>query len=106
MSSNIFDFDKLFDNEIIAVIVALFVVLYAFNLGKMQLPCYIKNLFNNTIFRILFLSLLLIYNFESAPHVALTVALVFVLTLEYMSHDEIKENFAYLESFMNQQKAY
>lgn len=90
---------ELLDNEWVAVAMSLFIVLYALNLGRMELPCYIKNLFNNTFFRILFLSLLLVYRFEKAPHVALTVALVFVLTLDYLSAEKTKENFAYLEAF-------
>lgn len=93
---------NLLDNEFIAVVVALFVVLYALNLGKMKLPDYIKNLFNNTLFRIVFLSLLLVYRFDNAPHVALTVALVFVLTLDYLNTEQVKENFEYFENFQHE----
>ena len=93
---------ELLDNDWVGAALALFIVLYALNLGRMNLPCYIKNLFKNTFFRILFLSLLLIYRFEKAPHVALVVALVFVLTLDYISVEETKENFAYLEAFNSQ----
>ena len=94
--------NNLLDNEAVAVLVALFIGLYALNLGKMKLPDYIKNLFNNTLFRIVFLSLMLVYNFNNAPHVALTIALAFVLTLDYLSAEQIKENFEYLESFRQQ----
>lgn len=90
------------DNGFIAILAALFIYLYALNLGKMKLPNYIMNLFNNTIFKIVFLSLLLIYNFENSPHVALAVALVFVLTLDYLNAHQAKENLAYFESFRNQ----
>ncbi|QKF93943.1 hypothetical protein QKU48_gp0485 [Fadolivirus algeromassiliense] len=93
---------NLLDNEFIAVVVALFIGLYALNLGKMKLPTYIKNLFNNTLFRIVFLSLMLVYRFDNSPHVALTVALVFVLTLDYLSTEQIKENFEYYEAFKSQ----
>jgi len=91
--------NNILDNEIVTVFMALFVTLYALNLGKMQLPPYIKKLFKNTIFRIAFLSLLLVYRFEKTPHVALTVAIVFVITLDYIADEEIKENFAYLQAF-------
>lgn len=93
---------NLLNSEFVTVILALFIILYGVNLGKMELPCYIKNLFNNTIFRIVFLSLLLVYRFDNSPHVSLTIALAFVLTLDYLSVHEAKENFAYLESFENQ----
>jgi len=96
---------NLLNNDFVTVLLALFIPLYALNLGKMELPCYIRNLFNNTIFRIVFLSLLLVYRFENAPHVALSVALVFVLTLDYLGNRETKENFAYLESFQNQSQS-
>lgn len=94
--------NNLLDNQVVSVILALFIGLYALNLGKMELPPYIRNLFNNTIFRIVFLSLLLVYRLDNAPHVALAVALAFVLTLDYLGHSEAKENFAYLEAFTNQ----
>lgn len=89
----------LMDNEFVAVIVALFIGLYAMNLGKMKLPSYIKNLFDNNIFKIVFLSLLLVYRFEKSPHVALAVALVFVLTIDYLYNQQVKENFLHIESF-------
>lgn len=92
----------LFNNDYMAVIVPLFVVLYGLNLAKMGLPHYVQNLFKNTIFKIVFLSLLLVYRFEKSPHIALAVALVFVLTLNYIGEQETKENFEYLEAFRNQ----
>ena len=90
--------NNVFNNELATVITPLFITLYALNLGKIRLPTYIINLFKNTIFKIAFLSLLLIYRFENSPHVALTVAIIFVITLDYISHEECKENFAYMEA--------
>ena len=87
------------ENEYVAVSIALFVALYGITLSRMQLPEYIKNLFSNNIFRVIFLSLLLIHNFNRAPHVSLAIALVFVLTMHYINEQQIKENFVYLESF-------
>lgn len=89
-------------NDTITIIVSFFIVLYALNLSKMKLPCQIKNLFNNTIFRILFLSLMLIYNFNKSPHVALAVAFVFVIILEQVETEKIYENCEYLDSLMKQ----
>lgn len=94
--------DNAINNEFVSILVTLFIVLYALNLGKVTLPPYVRNLFKNTIFKILFLSLLLIYRFENSPHVALTVAVVFVLVLDFLDANEMKENFAYLESFKSQ----
>ena len=85
-----------------STLLIMFVILYGLNLGRIQLPDYIRNLFNNTIFRIAFLSLFLVHNFNKAPHVGLAVALVFVLVLEYLGNMEAKENFVHLESFRHQ----
>lgn len=91
--------NDLMNNNYIVVLVALFISLYGLNLAKTKLPNYIKNLFTNPIFNTVFLSLLLVLNFDSTPHVALVIALVFVLTSEYISHNEIKENMAYYENY-------
>jgi len=96
--------DFLFNNSFIASMFVLFMALYASTLSRIKIPYYIKNLFDNTIFKIIFLSLLLIYKIDETPHVALAIALVFVLTIDFLSSNEIKENFAYLESFENQNK--
>ena len=90
------------NNEYVVIATALFIGLYGLNLAKVQLPTYISNLFKNTIFRIVFLSLLLVFRFENSPHVALTIALVFVLTLDYLGRRDTKENFDYLEHYRNQ----
>jgi|LakMenE18May11ns_1017448.scaffolds.fasta_scaffold8760772_1 hypothetical protein len=94
--------NNLLNNDAVNIALTMFIVLYGLNLGKMKLPTYIKDLFNNTIFRIVFLSLLLVYRFNNSPHVALTVALLFVLGLDYLYTQQIKENFIYLESFRSQ----
>lgn len=93
---------RILDNQWIAVAIALFIGLYGLTLGRVKLPGYIRNLFNNNIFRVVFLSLLLIQNFDKAPHVAVAVALVYVITLYYLGEQEINENFTYLESFRAQ----
>lgn len=95
---------KYLDQEPIAVLIALFIPLYALSLSRMDLPDYIRNLFNNTLFRIVFLALLLIFRFDKAPHVAFTVALIFVLTLDNISNKEVMENLTYLESLKQQKE--
>jgi len=92
---------SILDNQYVAALLAIFLGVYGIAAARMELPDYIKNLFNNNIFRIAFLSLLLTQNFDRAPHVAITVALIFVLTIHYLSEQEIKENFAYLEAYRN-----
>lgn len=89
-------------NDWIISIIILFVIIYALNIVKIEIPKYIKNLFGNTIFKILFLSLLLVYTFEKSPYIALIIALIFVIILDYLTIEETKENFAYLESLKTQ----
>lgn len=97
------NFDLSFlDNDGVAAVIAIFIGLYGLEMGRIKLPDYIQNLFNNPIFRVVFLSLLLIYNFDKAPHVAFAIALVFVLTMYQLNHQKAQENFAYLESFRSQ----
>lgn len=93
-------FDSLINNDVVVIILAIIVASYA-SMIRIELPEYIKTLFKNNIFRIVFLSLLLIYSFNASPHIALAVALVFVLTLYFLNYEEIKENFAHLEKFRN-----
>lgn len=82
------------DNENVALGLAMFIAVYGYALARTELPKYIKDLFNNDIFKVVFLSLMLIANFNKLPHVAVTVALIFVLTLNYMNEQEIKERFS------------
>jgi len=65
-------------------LIALVVALYG-TLLQVNLPHYISKLFHNEIFRLIFLSLLLIYNFKQAPHVAIMIALIFLITMHYVS---------------------
>ncbi len=92
------------NNEIFVGVITFAAALYALNLSNFKLPCNIKTLFNNPIFKMVFLSLLLIYNFENAPHIALTIVIMFILTLEYLNKEKMYENCAYLKSFIKQNK--
>jgi hypothetical protein len=86
------------DNEYMFVALTSLLALYGAN-TRVQLPSFIRTLFENNIFRVVFLSLLLIYKFDKAPQVATVVSLVFVLTMHHLSQMEIRENFAYVEAF-------
>ena len=98
------DFNNILQNDYVAVILAIFVIAYGFALSRVQLPGYIRNLFNNDIFRVVFLSLLLIHNFNRTPHVAVAIALIFVITLHYLHEQEIKETISYYNDYKNNKK--
>lgn len=93
---NLFPFPNI-SNNWVAVILAFVVALYGLTMARVGLPSYIRNLFSNTIFRILFLSLLLMHNFQRTPHVAIAIALIFVLTLDYLNKQEASESFTIIK---------
>ena len=64
----------------------------------------IKHLFNNPIFKVLFLSLLLIYNFKDSPYSALAIVAAFILMLNNSTKEKIYENCKYLKSYAQQKK--
>jgi|AntRauTorckE6833_2_1112554.scaffolds.fasta_scaffold27287_1 hypothetical protein len=90
---------NILDNEYVAFGIAFLVAIYGAGLTRMELPGYLRNLFTNNIFRVIFLSLLMIHNFDRTPHIAVAIALIFVLTLNQLSNQEAKENFVHLEAF-------
>src|ERR1700744_2976966 len=90
------------DKYVIAML-AIFVSIYS-SMGEVKLPPFINDLFKNDIFRVVFLSLLLIYgakydNTSFTPHVSLIIALIFVITMYYINQQEKYENFTYFEIF-------
>jgi hypothetical protein len=92
------DIKSFTDNEYTVAIVMIVAIAYA-SLARPTLPSWLTKLFKNDIFRVVFLSLLLMFNFEKSPHVALTVALVFVVTLHYINENDVQEQFGLLETF-------
>lgn len=92
--------DSFLNNEYFLAVATILLVAYG-TMANVKLPDFITDLFKNDIFRVVFLSLLCIYRFNSAPHVALIIALTFVLTMYYLNLQERRENFRYFEAFKN-----
>jgi hypothetical protein len=92
-----------FDNKYISTTITLALGLYAALLGP-ELPDVVKNLFTNTIFRILILFLVVVRG-NKDPQLAIIIAIAFVLTLDYIYAKTAKETFKSLES-MNNTKEY
>ena len=86
------------DNNTLIIIVSLIAVLYILFLDNIQMQLYIKKIFDNTLFRILFLSLLLVYIFNKSSCVIIFIALIYVLSYECIKRNEVNENFIYLEA--------
>lgn len=82
---------EVFDNEYVSTAITVALALYASLLGP-NLPPMIKNLFNNTLFRILVLFLVVVRG-NKDPKMAIMIAVAFVLTLDYIYARSAKETF-------------
>jgi len=82
---------NLHTNEISSAVMYLLIVLYAV-LARPTLPPIIKNLFNNEIFRIIVLALV-VYRGNKNPAFALTIAVSFVMVLNKLNEEKLKEEF-------------
>ena len=70
--------------DIILTIITIFLVIYISLLGT-NLPKFIQNLFNNTIFKILILFIFVYINNENiSPRVSILIIISYVLTLDYI----------------------
>jgi len=79
--------DKLSNLEAIAsTIITVLIGLYAVLLGP-ELPPFIKNLFNNTFFRIAILFLVVVRG-NTDPGLAIIISIAFVLTLQFINTDK------------------
>ena len=97
-NTELFDNIQVFNNEYLIAIITLFAMSYA-SLGMVELPKWVRELFKNDIFKVVFLSLIAMIPAKKDPHVAILIAIVFVVTLNYLNQHEMKENFGLLESF-------
>jgi hypothetical protein len=97
------DISKVLNNEYVVGVLMIFTGIYVAQY-RPTLPTWVAKLFKNDIFRVVYLSLLLMIPLEKAPHVSIMVALVFVLTLNYLNKQEMQENFQLLEAFQSNTK--
>ena len=85
-----------------SVITGLYLItaLYA-GLLRNNIPMPIYELFKNNLFRLVFLSLLLIVRFDKNPHVAILIVFVFIYTIYMINQTEVNENIANIEELRN-----
>lgn len=96
----VFDLSNL-DNNYIIAFSAIFLTAYIYVASKIQLPKTYMQLYDNSIFRIVFLILLATINYGHAYHIAVTLALVYTLSILYLHEYNTRENFAYLKAYQN-----
>jgi hypothetical protein len=80
-----------FSDNTTSAITSMFLVLYA-GMASPELPKMVKKMFNNSIFRILILSLI-VYKGNKDPQLAITIAIAFTITMNYLRDSELKEEF-------------
>ncbi len=86
---------ELANNKYISTAITIGLGLYAALLGP-NLPKFVKDLFTNTLFRILVLFLVVVRG-NKDPQMAIMIAIAFVLTLDYIYVKDAKETFQMLE---------
>lgn len=90
---------EVFDNKYVSTAITVGLGLYAALLGP-ELPPFVKDLFSNTIFRILVLFLVVVRG-NKDPKMAIMIAVAFVLTLDYVYVKTAKETFKAVETMGN-----
>ena len=81
-----------FENKYSSTIVTVIILLYA-SLARPKLPNFMVNLFENPIFRVLFLSLI-VYKGNRDPLFSIMIAIAFTVTMNLISQQKFFENFA------------
>lgn len=97
------EFDKFLNNEYILAALTLFIVLYS-GLFRPELPKWVTELFKNDIFKVVFIALIAMIPAKQSPHVAIIIAIVFVMTLHHIQEYETKENLTTVENFKSTSK--
>ena len=91
------ELSKIYENQYISTVLTVLFALYAATI-RPELPPFIRKLYENPIFRILILSLL-VYRGNKDPQLSLMIAVAFTVTLNILSEQEINEGFKQIEQF-------
>lgn len=85
-------YSTLHDNKYVSTILTTFLVVYA-STAAPRLPGIIKILFNNTIFKVIFLGLIA-YSVNRDPKLSVLLAVVFTVTLSLLDQQSFFEGFS------------
>ncbi len=91
------DLSLIHENKYISTLLSMILIIYA-SVLRPELPPFIRKLYENPIFRILILSLI-VYRGNKDPRLSLMIAIAFTVTLNIMSEQEINEGFKQIENF-------
>jgi hypothetical protein len=96
-------FQDITENKYVSTGITIGLGLYAALLGP-NLPKFVKDLFTNTLFRILVLFLVVVRG-NKDPQMAIMIAVAFVLTLDYIYVRDAKETFKMIEGMSGMSEA-
>ena len=88
-------------SELTPLILSIIVIIYVY---FAKTPKFVKQLFNNSLFRIVILIFLFIFRYDKSPTISLTIALLFILTTYFINKEEIEENIEYVKAYREIQK--
>ena len=86
-----FDLSVLHKNKTVSSVVGLFLVLYG-GLAKPKLPGFIRSMFENPVFRVVILALIM-YRGNKDPQLSLMLSVGFVMVMNKLNEEKIKEEF-------------
>jgi hypothetical protein len=85
------------NNDYVTAVLTILTIVYA-SMAAPNLPSWFVKLFRSNLFKILYLTLLLMIPIKQSPHVAIIVAIFFVATLNFINkNDNIKKLFVVSE---------
>lgn len=83
--------EPLHENKTLYTFVTLFLILYG-SLAKPKLPSVIRQLFDNAIFRVMILSLIL-FRKGNDLHLSIMIAVAYIFTMQMNNLEKTKEKF-------------
>lgn len=95
---------SIFKNKYSSTIVTIFLIAYA-SLARPKLPNFITNLFENPIFRVFILSLI-VYRGNKNPTLSILIAMGFVVTMNIISKQKIFDNFTNTDDTLGMDDTY
>ena len=84
-------YSSLHSNKIVSTILTTFLIVYG-SMASPNLPGFIRKMFENKIFKILILSLV-VYSSNKDPKFAIMMALIFTITLTFIDQKNFFEKF-------------
>ena len=90
-----FDLSVLHKNKTVSSVVGLFLVLYGCLSGP-KLPGFIRSMFENPVFRVVILALIM-YRGNKDPQLSLMLSVGFIMVMNQLNEEKIKENFDPME---------